>query len=346
MASPERDAPPGGTGLIFVIQLGAMGFIAYLIYQHHSRQKPEGRGLADRHADLAPRARLSLVDDLQLTPWRPEHAPVLEEVLGPSDELARQMRELHGPDADGARWRRTVVAEHGAVPIGVVTVLAPRWHAERLWVGVEVGPGHRRCGVGTTLLRAARELSRQDGRPLRGKVFEGSIGARFAEAHGFRVVQRSRTFRLSRPAPGVTAADLIIDAAPTPDRSAAAFRDFYVHSHDWDPPGDMSPADVRRTHVDDATAALLVLNREGTVLAVGCIYKEGGDLLLSGGPTAPDHDGAPAATGALLDAALAYSGGQGLPLLVEADDSPPQVVEELQLRGAAVLDVVHIVAER
>jgi hypothetical protein len=45
----------------------------------------------------------------------------------------------------------------------------------------------------------------------------------------------------------------------------------------------------------------------------------------------------------LLDAALAYAGG---PLLVEADDSPPQGVEELQPRGAAVLDEVNIVAER
>jgi hypothetical protein len=85
------------------------------------------------------------------------------------------------------------------------------------------------------------------------------------------------------------------------------------------------------------------VNREGTVLAVGCIDNEGGDLLLTGGPTAPDHDRACPATGALLDAALAYAGG---PLLVEADDSPPQGVEELQPRGAAVLDEVNIVAER
>jgi hypothetical protein len=200
--------------------------------------------------------------------------------------------------------------------------------------------------VGTVLLRAARELSIRDGRPLRGKVFGGSIGARFADAHGFRVLQRSRTFRLSGPAPGATAADLMIDAAPTSDRLAAAFRDFYVRSHEWDPPGDMSAADIRRTHVDEATAAMLVLNREGTVLAVGCIYNEDGDLLLSGGPTAPDHDQARSATGALIDAARAYASAQSRPLLIEADDSPPQVVEELQLRGAAVLDEVHIVAER
>jgi GNAT superfamily N-acetyltransferase len=289
---------------------------------------------------------LSVVDDLQITPWRSEHAPVLEAVLGPSDELARQMREVHGPDAVGARWRRTLVAELDGEPIGVVTVFSPRWHAERLWGGVEVGPAHRRCGVGTVLLRAARELSIRDGRPLRGKVFAGSIGARFADAHGFRVLQRSRTFRLSGPAPRATAADLRIDAAPTSDRLAAAFRDFYVRSHEWDPAGDMSAADIRRTHVDEATAAMLVLNREGTVLAAGCIYNEDGDLLLSGGPTAADHDQARSATGALIDAARAYASGQGRPLLVEADDSPPQVVAELQLRGAGVLDEVHIVAER
>jgi hypothetical protein len=108
----------------------------------------------------------------------------------------------------------------------------------------------------------------------------------------------------------------------------------------------MSAADIRRTHVDEATAAMLVLNREGTVLAAGCIYNEDGDLLLSGGPTAADHDQARSATGALIDAARAYASRQGRPLLVEADDSPPQVVAELQLRGAGVLDEVHIVAER
>jgi hypothetical protein len=286
------------------------------------------------------------MDDLGITPWRSEHAPALKEVLGPPDALARQMREVHGPDAVGARWRRTLVAERDGEPIGVVTVFAPRWHAERLWGGVEVGPAHRRCAVGTVLLGAARELSMRDGRPLRGKVFGGSIGARFAYAHGFRVLQRSRTFRLSGPAPGATAADLMIDAAPTSDRLAAAFRDFYVRGHEWDPPGDMSAADIRRTHVDEATAAVMVLNRQGAVLAVGCIYEEDGDLLLSGGPTAPDHDQARSATGALIDAARAYASGQSRPLLIEADDSPPQVVEELLLRGAAVLDEVHIVAER
>lgn len=50
----------------------------------------------------------------------------------------------------------------------------------------------------------------------------------------------------------------MIDAAPTSDRAAAAFRDFYVRSHEWDPPGDMSAADICRTHVDEATAAALV----------------------------------------------------------------------------------------
>jgi hypothetical protein len=138
----------------------------------------------------------------------------------------------------------------------------------------------------------------------------------------------------------------MIDAAPTSDRLAAAFRDFYVRSHEWDPPGDMSAADIRRTHVDEATAAVLVLNRQGTVLAVGCVYDEDGDLLLSGGPTAPDHDQARSATGALIDAVRAYASDQSRPLLIEADDSAPQVVEELQLRGAAVFDEVHIVAER
>lgn len=57
-----------------------------------------------------------------------------------------------------------------------------------------------------------------------------------------------------------------------------------------------------------------------------------GVLLLSGGPTAPDHDQARSATGALIDAARAYASGQSRPLLIEADDLPRHVVKELQLR--------------
>ncbi len=287
------------------------------------------------------------MDEPRIGSWRPEHGAVLDEMLGPPDELTGPARGDHGPDGAGACWRRTLVAERSGVPAGVVTVLAPRWHAGRLWIGLEVGPGHRRHGVGTALLRAARELSSRDGRPLRGRVFAGSAGARFAAAHGFRVIQRSRTFRLSGPAPGATAAGLTIDDAPAPDRVATAFRDFYLQSHHWDPPGDMTAADIRRTHVDEAVAALLVRNLEGAVLAVGCLYREeDGELLLSGGPTAPDGGGARRASGALLDAGLAHAGLQGRPLLVEADESSPELVGELELRGAAVLDEVHIVVER
>lgn len=47
--------------------------------------------------------------------------------------------------------------------------------------------------------------------------------------------------------------------------------------------GEISAADVRRSHVDDAQATLLVGEVGGPVLAVGCLYGKTDGLLLSGG---------------------------------------------------------------
>ncbi|MGH9042599.1 MAG: hypothetical protein ACRDZ3_20485 [Acidimicrobiia bacterium] len=108
--------------------------------------------------------------------------------------------------------------------------------------------------MGTALLQAASDCIRQDGRPLRGKVFAGSPGACFAEARGFGVLQRSRTFRL-RPSPDITPpGGFVIDEEAAPDAVAEAFLAFYVRNHAWDPPGDLSVADVRASHVADAVA--------------------------------------------------------------------------------------------
>jgi len=259
------------------------------------------------------------------------------------DELTIRSGEV---EEDGPRWRRTLVAEPGGARVGTVTVQASRWHAQRLWIDLEVAPGERRRGAGSALLAAARELSAADGRPLRAKVLAGSDGARFAGGHGFHLLQRCRTFRLA-PAPGGAAVrrDLVVDGRPDLDRVAAAFRDFYVRGHRWDPAGDMSAADLRGTHVEEAAAAVLVLDRDGAALAVGCLYAEARGLLLSGGPTMPGGGRARDASAALLDASLAHAASYGGALCVEADEYPSEMVEELELRGAAVLDEVHIVAE-
>ena len=106
-------------------------------------------------------------------------------------------------------------------------------------------------------------------------------------------------------------------------------------------------ADIRSSHVDEAVATVLVLGPGGLPLAAGCLFDENGALLLSGGPTVPGDEQAPEATAALLDAALAHAARESCSdVLVEADDSPPEVVAELERRGAVVADEVHVVAER
>jgi hypothetical protein len=51
--------------------------------------------------------------------------------------------------------------------------------------------------------------------------------------------------------------------------------------------GEISAADVRRSHIDDAQATLVVGDVGGSVLAVGCLYGETDGLLLIGGVRVP-----------------------------------------------------------
>jgi GNAT superfamily N-acetyltransferase len=286
------------------------------------------------------------VADVRIVSWRPGHRAALEEILATRDELSGQVRDRHGADADGPHLSRTVVAETDDGPVGVATVFATRWHPERLWVGVEVAPACRGRGVGAALVLAAKETARSAGRPLRAKVFAGSPGARFAEAHGFRVLQRSRTFRL-RPPPAVAGEDPAfgVDTDAAPEAVASAFLQYYVRTHAWDHPGEIGAVDVRRSHVDDAVATLLVRDADVSVLAVGCLYDETDGLLLSGGATRDDPCAGPA-TRALLEASAALARNLGQEdLLVEADDAASEVVDELDARGGMVVDEVHVVAE-
>ena len=258
-------------------------------------------------------------------------------MLGGPDQLCAQARRVFGPPVDGSEWRFTIVAEREGEPVGAAVAFSPRWHGLRVWVSVEVAANHRRCGIGTTLLEAVRERCRADGRPLRGKVFAESPASRFAARQGFKVLQRSRTFRVET-APVPASNDFVVEEALEPALAAAAFRDFYLSSHDWDPPGPMTVADITQTHIAEATGTIVIRSAGGEPLAVGCLFDEDGDVLLSGGPPEPTDPQAGAAVAALLDSSPR-------PLLVEADDSVPALLAALAARQATVIDEVHIVAE-
>jgi GNAT superfamily N-acetyltransferase len=307
------------------------------------QQKKRSLSILDEWGVSETPGTVVVVPELRIVPWQPGHRATLDETLEAGDELTRQIRDRHGADVAGPHWRRTIVAETDGRPVAVATVFASRWHPERLWVGVEVAPAHRRRGVGTALLQAAKDASRHAGRPLRGKVFAGSPGALFAEAHGFRVLQRSRTFSLGPPLRVASELGFLVETAATPDAVASAFLEFYARTHTWDPPGEIGAADVRQSHVDDAVATLLVREADASVVAVGCLYDEAEGLVLSGGAT-HDHPRAGPATGVLLEASAACAEARGQDLLVEVDDAAFEVVSELGGRGGVALSEVHVVA--
>jgi GNAT superfamily N-acetyltransferase len=274
---------------------------------------------------------------VEIVEWAFRHRDALERVLGPPDDLCRQARPVVGPAASGPRWRFTLVAEIDGEPVGSAVAFAPRWHAQRVWASVEVAAAHRRRGIGTALLEAVRERCRSDGRPLRGKVFAGSPAAAFAAAHDFKLIQRSRIFRLDQ-ADGAAGGRFVVEMPASPSAAAAAFRDFYISSHDWDPPGEMSVGDINETHIAEAVDLIVVRSATGEPLAAGCLYDEHGELYLSGGPTDPGDPRAGQAAAALLDAVPR-------PVLVEADDSAPAMLAALSARKATVIEEIHLVAE-
>jgi hypothetical protein len=190
--------------------------------------------------------------------------------------------------------------------------------------------------VATALLEALRD-SRPDSRPLRAKVFRDSPGAWFAAAQGFSRIQRSRTFLVEKdgaPSPG----GLVVDRTAPPAEVAAAFRDFYVSTHSWDPPGPLTTEDFAQAHLAESVQTMVVRGPGGEAVAVGCLYEEDEGLTLSGGPTDPDHPLAGAAAGMLLDAVAR-------PFLVEADDSVPALLAALSDHEATLVDEVHLVAD-
>lgn len=129
--------------------------------------------------------------------------------------LVAQLHPLHGPDRDGDRWRRTVLAvtEQGEV-VGAGTAARNRVHPDTLSTIIEVSAGHRRRGVGSRLLAGLRSVA-PDGATFRGKVHESDRpGYGFAMAVGAQVVVRSPGLIFSPPYHKLRA---WIARQPTPD---------------------------------------------------------------------------------------------------------------------------------
>lgn len=135
--------------------------------------------------------------------WREGDDLTLLEIWGgPETEQARQFRgalTVSSAGADGAPWRRCIVAEDVidgvGIPVAAGVVYEASLHPERLWAYIEVARDHRRAGIGATLLTMLRREAEQSPSgvsKLRAKVEPGSPGAAFAEAFGLQPIQRSR----------------------------------------------------------------------------------------------------------------------------------------------------------
>lgn len=161
---------------------------------------------------------------------------------GDPDPIAGQRQSLHGPDRDGPRWRRTLVAVHGDRVLGAASATRSLVHPARLPAAVEVAPGVRRRGIGTRLVAALSELAE---RPWRGKVHTDDPAAHgFALALGATTFQRCLCPVLDPADPELRAWSERYDVGSddltglSPTELLAAWTDFYEWIHaPWAPTG-------------------------------------------------------------------------------------------------------------
>lgn len=124
---------------------------------------------------------------ISLRPFVPGDEPAVDALLDEDSDplLVAQLHPLHGPDRDGERWRRTLLAvtDLGRV-VGAGTVARNRVHPDHLSAIVEVACDWRRRGVGSALLTAIRAAA-GSGASLRGRAHESdSAGLGFCAAAG------------------------------------------------------------------------------------------------------------------------------------------------------------------
>lgn len=295
---------------------------------------------------------------IEYRPWRDgDDLDLLQVWGGPESPQAEQSRGLFRPSSDSP-WLRCIVAEDSmdgvAVPVGAGYVFEPKLHNQRLWAYVEVGAGHRRAGVGATLLGMLRneaQLSPSGVSALRAKVVPGSNGAGFAEAAGFGQIQRSRIIEV---APGALAVpNFADDDGPQLEEAATgsveltkAVTDWYNSVHSWDP-ADMTLGQAQQFLLADTAGAggAVVLrdkpkNQGGSIAAFALSYTQSrtdapADVLV-GYDTALRESEQQAAVASLV-AMLVYQ----YPVQLEVDDSMSALVDVLDpLLAAGAAKVV------
>jgi GNAT superfamily N-acetyltransferase len=231
-------------------------------------------------------------ETVSLRPWSSHDEAHLDELLGPDpDPLWRdQFHGLHGPDRDGADWRRTrVAADHRGRMIGCASIVRNPLHPTRLPCAVEVTPTWRRRGIGTALLSAVKGLRSNASHALSTKARASDTTAMaFLTALGGIVYQSCPAAVIEADDPSVqrwadahSATDCTDLSHLSSEQRRAAFITQYLWTHrSWSPVGDRAAlAEAATDDMADLDPALsAAVWRDGQPAAVVFAFRSSTDV--------------------------------------------------------------------
>jgi GNAT superfamily N-acetyltransferase len=283
---------------------------------------------------------------LPVTAWSEALRTRVVDAFGsPTHWTMQQGRSGWREPADGEGWSRAIVAfDDDGQPVAVASAFHPALHPSREWSYVEVAPAHRGRGHGARALdELLRVLPSRTG-PLRAKVWAGSPGDRFARAHGFEPVQRTRLVRISvagraQPHPhlrgGIVALGALMD-----DEIVQAWSDFYTAGHDWDPPCPLSLSLCRELFFTGDQCVVVAMDHRRVAGIALLNAAAGGITTFTGGAVSRvDPDALEIARELLATASSVVSG----PLHVVLDGWMEEMEQAIGTTRREVVDDVHVV---
>jgi GNAT superfamily N-acetyltransferase len=194
------------------------------------------------------------------------------------DQWVRSLHEgSHGLPVERPHFRRSsLVAEIDGVVVAAGTISERQRHPRRSWVDIDVAPGERRRGIGTTLLDELRSLSE---RPLcaRGRLADkAAVG--FLGRHRFGLLDRAWGGRFDPATIIERLPDPTVGREPTLDEAAAFFERWYSAMHPFDPPTPWPLERAREVFCGDdlIPGSLIGVRDEGSLIAAASLIRTPG----------------------------------------------------------------------
>jgi GNAT superfamily N-acetyltransferase len=277
--------------------------------------------------------------------WSESLRPSVVDAFGsPTHWTMQQGRSGWREPTDGEAWSRAIVAFEDGQPVAVASAFHPALHPSREWSYVEVSPARRGRGHGARALEELDRVLPSTAGPLRAKVWAGSAGDRFASAHGFQPVQRTRLVRVSaagrvRPHPRLRGAVVGLGALMD-DEIVQAWSDHYTAGHDWDPPCPLSlPLCRELFFTGDQCVVLAVDRRQIAGIALLRATVTGITTFTGGAVSRVAPNALEIATELLATSSRVVSG----PLHIELDDWMWEIDQAIGTTRREVVDDVHVV---